>query len=238
MRKPVIDRQVVTVATMTYDTILARDGKCVLPKGYQIVAGLGKSEDPRLGIIAQSDTQIVVCFRGTGNWFDIYKDLTLNQIPYPFVKQAGKTHQGFTEMYEGTIRSQLFNILSGLSHKKQLILCGHSMGGAIATLAALDLACNSKFKHPHVYTFGSPRVGNSAFVHLFNKTIPFSYRIANRYDVVPHFPLRRTFQLHYRHVHSLVRISFRQGGIVPNHEMANYYKQVCRMFEKGRGFSS
>lgn len=234
MKKLTVGRELLVAAAMTYHSIARyeRDGQYMLPKGYRLVAGLGKKQDPRLGYIAQSKKQIVVCFRGTENLFDIHKDLTLRQVPYPFVERAGKIHQGFTEMYQGTIRSQLFRTLRTLSSKKQLILCGHSMGGAIATIAAMDLACNTKFAHPHLYTFGSPRVGNAAFVHLFNQTIPNSYRIANRYDIIPHFPLKNFFRLRYRHVHSLVRLSFQHGGIIPNHEMASYFTQLCKMNEK------
>jgi predicted lipase len=40
---------------------------------------------------------------------------------------------------------------------------GHSLGGALATLAAFDIQSRFHFKHCDVVTFGAPRVGNTAF---------------------------------------------------------------------------
>ena len=51
---------------------------------------------------------------------------------------------------------------------------GHSLGGALAQLAAHDM--HTKFKHGwpglwiSCYTLGSPRDGNRAFARLFNET--------------------------------------------------------------------
>ena len=44
------------------------------------------------------------------------------------------------------------------------ILCaGHSLGGALATLAAIDLQKKYHFPDLHVYTYGTPRTGSAAF---------------------------------------------------------------------------
>jgi pimeloyl-ACP methyl ester carboxylesterase len=40
-----------------------------------------------------------------------------------------------------------------------MTVCGHSLGGALATLLALDLAASTGFSHPVVYTYASPRTG-------------------------------------------------------------------------------
>jgi hypothetical protein len=53
---------------------------------------------------------------------------------------------------------------------------GHSLGGALAQLAAHDIARGAQVQglRPKVtcYTFGSPRVGNHAFAREYNKVRP------------------------------------------------------------------
>ena len=51
-------------------------------------------------------------------------------------------------------------------------LAGHSLGGALATLAAYDLATELGLTHLQCITFGAPRVGNSVFVADFNRHVP------------------------------------------------------------------
>src|SRR5208283_4495565 len=68
-------------------------------------------------------------------------------------------------------------------------ICGHSLGGAIATLLALDVAANTNFKDPAVYTFASPRTGDQVFVNTYDHWVPDTVRIANRMDLVPKLPL-------------------------------------------------
>ncbi len=53
-----------------------------------------------------------------------------------------------------------------------MVGAGHSLGGALATLAAYDIqaACDCPEKLDlSCYTFGAPRTGNHAFAHEFNE---------------------------------------------------------------------
>jgi hypothetical protein len=68
-------------------------------------------------------------------------------------------------------------------------ICGHSLGGALATLLALDVAANTIFKNPTVYTYASPRTGDNAFTVFYNHMVPNTIRIANRMDLVPKLPM-------------------------------------------------
>lgn len=68
-------------------------------------------------------------------------------------------------------------------------ITGHSLGGALATLYALENALSDKIANPLLCTFASPAVGNSAFATAFNKLGLTSWRIANVHDVVPMLPL-------------------------------------------------
>ncbi|RCN30532.1 triacylglycerol lipase [Ancylostoma caninum] len=67
---------------------------------------------------------------------------------------------------------------------------GHSLGGALATLAAARAARQGLRPGNKilVYTFGAPRVGDSTFAANFNRIIPNCYRVVFRHDIVPHLP--------------------------------------------------
>mmetsp|Transcript_37267 Transcript_37267/g.94503 ORF Transcript_37267/g.94503 Transcript_37267/m.94503 type:complete len:380 (+) Transcript_37267:173-1312(+) len=75
-----------------------------------------------------------------------------------------------------------------------LVLTGHSMGGAMAMLAALDFAhTQPKLRPVSTYTFAAPRVGDSRFARLFSATFPrkrhhWALQVAS--DAVPHLPFR------------------------------------------------
>lgn len=64
---------------------------------------------------------------------------------------------------------------------------GHSMGGALAVLAAYDLAVNFSMK-VNMYNFGGPRVGNPSFCRHYDKCVPASYRVVMDGDIVPGVP--------------------------------------------------
>ena len=68
------------------------------------------------------------------------------------------------------------------------VVCGHSLGGALATLLVADVAANTPLK-PQAWTFASPRVGDAAFAARYGALITVSWRIYNQVDVVPYFPV-------------------------------------------------
>jgi len=71
-----------------------------------------------------------------------------------------------------------------------VVLTGHSMGGAIATLLALHLSLRAPFspRYLSVYTQGGPRVGNAQFAQFVAEQVPAVYRIVNRYDPFTQVP--------------------------------------------------
>jgi hypothetical protein len=51
-------------------------------------------------------------------------------------------------------------------------------GSALATLLAPDVAANTIFKNPTIYTYASPRTGDALFARTYNQVLPNTYRIA------------------------------------------------------------
>ncbi|EYC21375.1 hypothetical protein Y032_0019g3784 [Ancylostoma ceylanicum] len=64
---------------------------------------------------------------------------------------------------------------------------GHSLGGALATLAAFFLV-HSRLVQPDavkLMTFGQPRVGDKAFADAFDDEVDYAYRVVHLRDMVP-----------------------------------------------------
>lgn len=214
--------------------------KVVLPQGYTLrfnilaLAGVEEPEQEVFGFLAESKDNVVIIFRGTRTFKDNESDQDFFQIPYPFVRNVGKTHRGFTCIYQSA-REELIGELNKLSTNKRLFVAGHSLGGALAVLAALDIAVNTGFKNPVVYTYGSPRVADPEFASSFNQTVKNSFRVVNVHDIIPTLPAKAypppitKNGLFYRHVNTKVPISFQLNSLpVRNHEIICYFKFLSR----------
>ncbi|WP_134704863.1 lipase family protein [Ammoniphilus sp. YIM 78166] len=218
-------RRAIFLAAMCYQAIqqFTNPDRFCLPKGFTLVKTLQFGRFfPNIGYIAESDEEIIVAFRGTETNWDRLTDLSTRPVSFPFVPQGGEVARGFLILYR-LIRFQLGNTLGKLSSQKRLFVTGHSLGGALATMAALDIAVNTKFKRPIVYTFASPRVGTSTFADTYNRIVKCSFRIYNVNDLIPRLPLNFT------HVQKPFLINFRTSSIVGNHRMTNYFAAICRL---------
>ena len=103
-------------------------------------------------------------------------------------------------------------------------VCGHSLGGALATLLTLDVGLNTSCRAPTAYTYASPRTGDHTFAGTYNAVIPASYRIANRQDLVPKLP--PILPLPYEHVNTQYELNPPPDGINPTigcmHHLTTY----------------
>ena len=71
----------------------------------------------------------------------------------------------------------------------RLFITGHSLGAAVAGLAAPELIiADTVGLRPSVYTFAEPRVGHHDYGNFYNATVPVCYRVNNVWDVIPHLP--------------------------------------------------
>ena len=125
-------------------------------------------------------------------------DAEFLQVTCPFLAGAGHTEDGFTAMYNSLRTGAAAGSPSVVKATgdapftrpvSSLTICGHSLGGALATLLALDVAANTSFKNPTVYTYASPRTGDSSFASTYNQVVKKTFRIANRMDIVPKLPM-------------------------------------------------
>jgi len=172
-----------------------------------------------IGLICQAESagDVVIAIRGTEGIFEWLHDFEFGLVPCPFLTTAGRTDDGFTEMYMSMTTDaapgspsvvQSLPTLKFDNVVSSVTVCGHSLGGALATLLVLDLAATAadpaktqyqRFANPVAYTYASPRTGDSAFAAKFNQVVPSSNRIENRLDIVPHLP---AVFMHYAHVNT------------------------------------
>jgi hypothetical protein len=156
-----------------------------------------------IGLILQAKggADVVIAIRGTEGIMEWVQDAKFGMIPCPFLAGAGNTEDGFTDMYRSmccAVGQQSLTVPKALGvlpfpspidQSTSITICGHSLGGALVTLLALDIAANTNFKDPTVYSYASPRTGDSTFTNMYNHMVPDTYRIANRMDIVPKLPV-------------------------------------------------
>jgi Lipase (class 3) len=75
---------------------------------------------------------------------------------------------------------------------KSIFITGHSLGGALAVFAAVDIKANViPSGKVTLYTYGQPRVGNPAFSdYIFTKLDGSYVRVTHYDDTVAHVPPR------------------------------------------------
>jgi lipase (class 3) len=189
--------------------------------GYKFVEtvygdDLATDADPHLGdvvtfgFLAVSPAgELVAPIRGTDTILEWLHDAAFLMVPTPITGSHGFTEDGFTSVYKSlrvgpakgsqSAKDSIGGYLATPA-VKSVTVCGHSLGGALATLLTLDVGLNTSCRTPTAYTYASPRTGDHIFAGSYNAAIPASYRIANRQDLVPKLP--PPFPLLYEHVNT------------------------------------
>ncbi|WDE12415.1 lipase family protein [Thalassomonas haliotis] len=167
------------------------------------------------GLIAQGkegslyDGHHVIALRGTATKSDIVTDL---HVGITVTHNGSAAHAGFAKSFR-SIQPILARYFSQ-APKKTVHCVGHSLGGALATLAAEWI--KSEYKVPvYLYTFGSPRVGLQGFAVKSTNSIDEVFRCTHGADPVPMGPVWPFY--HTGHDH---RLNSTQGFSAKEHKMA------------------
>ncbi|MDP6442228.1 MAG: lipase family protein [Pirellulaceae bacterium] len=140
------------------------------------------------GFVAAGEHAAVLAFRGTesNSLADWVTDADLTLVDGPL---GGRVHEGFYDALSHVWRT-IDDAVAGLATDKPLWITGHSLGGALAVLAAARWL-DADRPLAGLYTFGQPRVGDATFARNFNfamKTTAF--RVVNDNDLVTRMPPR------------------------------------------------
>lgn len=155
---------------------------------------------------AGNESVIIVSFRGTEIFkvADIMSDVKLTFADTGIENLPGKVHSGFKDALH-EIWTDLLAILKQFQDNQQTLwFCGHSLGGALATLAVAELIGNGIAEVNGLYTIGQPRVGDSKFAKHFDLSVKGKcFRFANNNDAVPQLPLW-SILFKYTHIGNLI----------------------------------
>lgn len=140
-------------------------------------------EDSARGVVMIKGDEAVIAFEGTngvddlGDWFANI-DTSRAQIP------EGAVHGGFLRHYR-RVADQVRTILA-VNKVSHVWITGHSLGGAMAVLCALDLEHRGEVVVRGVMTFGQPLLLVPACARVANETLAGRHlRFINEADVVP-----------------------------------------------------
>jgi hypothetical protein len=178
------------------DTYLTREykGESI---GFVPTHHISVKEDTTEGIVGYMPRMktIFVSFRGSEtveNWLD---DISVGYTDYLGCNEC-EVHKGFYSAQQAAL-PQVIDAIDSLRHWMPnfgIVVTGHSLGAALATLTAVDLILKygNIVKAVH---FGSPRVGNNEFAiwasTLFGENNHF--RHTHKRDIAVHYPLHQRY---------------------------------------------
>jgi triacylglycerol lipase len=165
--------------------------------------------------VAQNDKHLVVAFRGTElpNTIEGLKDCLLTDAMNLLMVPEGRMgtdfaaagvgarfHKGFIVALESVWDPLLAAVEAEQKRaERPLWVTGHSLGGALALLAAWLFQRKMIAVH-QVYTFGAPMIGNAAATKAFDREFEGKiYRYINAHDPVPKLPTMSLLANDYGH---------------------------------------
>ena len=210
------------VGVIEADPVNAAPAMAAASAEAQRIPNVMVAESSIFGLVAfnAGTKTAIVAIRGTKTVWEWVGDLDAAPLPWILYPTVGLVHMGFALVYEH-IRSSVRDLVTSKCPGVQKIwVTGHSLGGALAVLAAYDILKFAGGIVPQVYTFAGPRVVDPKFFALFNGAIPECNRIVNFLDVVPQVPIPPL----YDHVgqETVVHGGFRPLDVTYAHHLTTY----------------
>ncbi|MEM7593814.1 MAG: lipase family protein [Cyanobacteria bacterium P01_A01_bin.83] len=184
-----------------------------------------------IGFVIASPKANIIAFRGTQTQIEWWRNLQATQKKYfdPVTgKQHGRVHEGYLKIVRSQLASNLIAAIKQLDPTIPCYITGHSLGGALATLTAMEIALTvPEIKEQiQLYTYAAPRIGDRTFAQAHSQLIPNSYRIVNLSDSVPLVPpitINNFFTTaSYSHVGQKWSFTSQFGDVLLNHVVDTY----------------
>ncbi len=134
------------------------------------------------------ENDLFLIFRGTtidSDWVSSFK------IGLGFTRSGHPVHLGFINIFH-SMEADIIRFLNNHQHLNGSVHCiGHSLGGAIASLAAEWISARNQFTNVNLYTFGAPKPGFEQFSYKITKKVGHTniHRVYHATDPVPMIPL-------------------------------------------------
>ncbi|KAF7333272.1 Alpha/beta-hydrolase [Mycena sanguinolenta] len=167
---------------------------CAMPNGNPLVSNINNAATDTQGFVVRDDTrkEIVVALRGSTSLQDFLTDAEIVLVPFvsPGVKApAGSTaHAGFLAAWNSVASTVISTVRTQLAAHPgyQLVSTGHSLGGALSSLAGISLEQNFPGNTVRMYTYGQPRTYNPTGANFINAQFGSrAFRSVHTIDGVP-----------------------------------------------------
>ncbi|KIJ55296.1 hypothetical protein M422DRAFT_41300 [Sphaerobolus stellatus SS14] len=167
---------------------------CIRPNGNTLVIYIHNLGTGTQGFIARDDNkkEIIVALRGTSSLLDAVTDveilLTNYQSSGVSAPSGVQVHSGFLNAYNSVANSVISAVKIQLASypNYKIVTSGHSLGGALSSLAAVSLKGNFPSADITMYTYGQPRTGNPAWASWVNQQFGSKiFRGVHNFDGVP-----------------------------------------------------
>lgn len=198
----------------------------ILPPNFTNYETFKDKNNTIYGIAYWNTSKVVICFCGS-----LLLDQWATDLEYPQVKptkingtsDTDLIHEGFYNSYINICQDKILALLTNLP-TNDVVITGHSLGGALSTLCAFDIFTrDNTYNSTTHYSFASPRVGNSSFAQNYNTKINGS-RVNNTEDLIPQFPIAKMGKWEYEHVGQNIPFTISLGSVKENH--INAYNQL------------
>lgn len=169
----------------------------------------------------------VIAFTGTEFVSEWRSDFEFQQVAPTGINnyQAGSlVHKGFYDIYLA-VRDTLMSWWKA-NQVTNLFVTGHSLGGALSTICALDFA-GTALNLIH-YSFAAPRSGNSMYAQTFNSLVHNTVRVNNTEDIIPQLPPATYQGWNYEQTGGNAPFTVSLSNLTDNHVVAyKDYLPVC-----------
>lgn len=127
---------------------------------------------------------LYIVFRGSDSMCDLMNNLNILHKPF---KNIGKTHSGYYDYYKAVEKPLMSYVQKNANRLKAVVVTGHSLGGACAVLASLDVV--QYMSKVTCITFGTPPMADESFLEVQACLVPNTYRVFNIEDWAPKLPV-------------------------------------------------
>ncbi|KAK6025248.1 triacylglycerol lipase, partial [Ostertagia ostertagi] len=154
--------------------------------------------------VVHGNKAIVISFRGTDTYLQLVAEADLSVFHEKMKWSSGGYvskyfYDGFMDLWNAGMRDD-FIALRAKYPRYNVWVTGHSLGAALASLAASFIIANDRVPSGRVklVTFGQPRVGDHRYAWVHDEQMAYSFRVTHWRDVVPHIP-PENFLDYYHH---------------------------------------
>ncbi len=198
--------------------------------GVTAAVSVGRKIEVFYGFLLESDEDSILVFRGTqrtAEWLGNIYAVQQNYINPNTGESIGRIHSGFRRIADSIINPLAVDAVKAINPNKPCYVSGHSLGAALATVLALDIAMAVPELQPNlqVYVYASPRIGNPEFARSYAKILPNSFRVTNLADPIPTMPPTK-LRAEFVHVGEDWSFITQGGDILPNHIVDTYRRAV------------